>query len=234
MKTPLRTALVTGGNRGIGLEVCRRLAAEGLAVVLGSRDPEHGAQAATAITVPKGTPPIRVEALDVADAASVADCASRLAVDRITIDVLVNNAGICPMDDVFALDEATMFAALQVNLLGAWRTCLRFVPGMRDRGYGRVVAVSSGWGSFDEGMEGPAAYAISKAGLNALTRVVAREAGRDVKVNACCPGWVRTDMGGAEAERSVEEGADTIVWLATLPKSGPTGGFFRDRQPIGW
>jgi NAD(P)-dependent dehydrogenase (short-subunit alcohol dehydrogenase family) len=105
---------------------------------------------------------------------------------------------------------------------------------MIERGYGRVVNVSSGAGSFAEGLEGPPAYAVSKAALNALTVRLATETRGDVKVNAACPGWVRTRMGGSGAPRSVEEGADTIVWLATLGPDGPTGGFFRDRQPIEW
>jgi NAD(P)-dependent dehydrogenase (short-subunit alcohol dehydrogenase family) len=109
------------------------------------------------------------------------------------------------------------------------------MPGMAARGWGRIVGVSSGMGQLAEMGSGSLAYRISKAGLNVLTRVLAREgAARGVKVNSACPGWVRTDMGGASATRTVEQGAETIVWLATLPDDGPTGGFFRDRQPIAW
>lgn len=105
---------------------------------------------------------------------------------------------------------------------------------MVERGYGRAVNVSSGYGSFAEGLEGPAAYALSKVALNAHTLRLASEVSGDVKVNAACPGWVRTRMGGSGATRSVEQGADTIVWLATLDGDGPSGGFFRDRERIGW
>jgi NAD(P)-dependent dehydrogenase (short-subunit alcohol dehydrogenase family) len=109
-----------------------------------------------------------------------------------------------------------------------------FGPAMKARGWGRIVNVSSGWGSFDEGLAGPAAYSISKATLNAVTFTFAPVLGPTVKINAVCPGWVRTRMGGQSATRSPEQGADTPIWLATLPDDGPTGGFFRDRQSIGW
>jgi NAD(P)-dependent dehydrogenase (short-subunit alcohol dehydrogenase family) len=105
---------------------------------------------------------------------------------------------------------------------------------MVQRSFGRVVNVSSGYGAISEGLHGDAAYALSKAVLNALTLKLARGASGDVLINAACPGWVRTRMGGSGADRSVEEGADTIVWLATLPGPGPSGGFFRNRQPIAW
>jgi NAD(P)-dependent dehydrogenase (short-subunit alcohol dehydrogenase family) len=123
--------------------------------------------------------------------------------------------------------------ALEVNTLGPFRTCRAFVPMMLQRGYGRVVNISSGGGSFGEGL-GPAAYAVSKVALNALTVKVSQAVRGDVKVNAMCPGWVRTDMGGSGAPRSTEEAADMLVWLATLSEDGPNGGFFRDRKPIPW
>jgi NAD(P)-dependent dehydrogenase (short-subunit alcohol dehydrogenase family) len=122
---------------------------------------------------------------------------------------------------------------LEINTVGFFRICKAFVPGMVERGYGRVVSVFSGGGSFGEGL-GPAVYAVSKAALNALTVKVSQAARGDVKANAMCPGWVRTDMGGVRAPRSPEEAADTLVWLATLPADGSNGSFFRDRKPIPW
>jgi NAD(P)-dependent dehydrogenase (short-subunit alcohol dehydrogenase family) len=226
-----RTALVTGGNRGIGLEACRQLARAGMNVVLAARDTQRGEEAAQKLRG-EGLD-VMFERLDVADSQSVKDCARRLAEAGTEVNVLVNNAGVYPTEGVFSVSEETFEMALEVNTLGPSRTCQVFVPTMVKRGYGRVVNVSSGGGSFGEGL-GPAAYAISKAALNALTVKVAQAVRRDVKVNAMCPGWVRTDMGGYGAPRSPEEAVDTLVWLASLAEDGPNGGFFRDRKPIPW
>jgi NAD(P)-dependent dehydrogenase (short-subunit alcohol dehydrogenase family) len=226
-----RTALVTGGNRGIGFEACRQLARTGLRVVLTARDSVKGEEAAQVLR-DEGLE-VLFERLDVTDGGSVEACARRLSDAGTDIDVLVNNAGVYPTEGVFQVDEETFRRALEVNTLGPFRTCRAFVPAMVRRGYGRVVNVSSGGGSFGEGI-GPVAYGASKAALNALTVKVAEAARGDVKANAMCPGWVRTDMGGAGAPRSPEQAADTLVWLATLPPDGPNGGFFRDRRPIPW
>ncbi|MDG4861817.1 SDR family oxidoreductase [Streptomyces sp. T-3] len=227
-----RTALVTGGNRGIGREICRQLSHEGLQVVLAARDLARGQAAARKLRSAGG--PVRVEELDITSAKSVQACAGRLAEAGVEVDVLVNNAGVYPTDGFFALTEEAMDHALDVNLMGAFRTCQAFVPAMARRGYGRVVNVSSGLGAMTDNVPSPAAYGISKAALNALTLVVSAAAPASVKVNAVCPGWVRTDMGGSWAPTGVEQGADTAVWLARLPDSGPTGGFFRNRRPIDW
>ncbi|CAL9672371.1 SDR family NAD(P)-dependent oxidoreductase [Streptomyces sp. enrichment culture] len=229
-REPGRTALVTGANRGIGLETVRQLDLAGLDVVLAARDVARGRVAASTL----GSRRIRVEELDVTDPTSVAACAQRLADDGVTVDVLVNNAGIYPTGSFFSLDEDTVRRALDVNLMGAFHTCRVFCPGMARRGYGRVVNVSSGLGALTENVPSPAAYGISKAALNALTLVVSAAVPSTVKVNAACPGWVRTDMGGRRAPTGVEEGADTVTWLARLPDLGPTGGFFRNRRRIDW
>jgi NAD(P)-dependent dehydrogenase (short-subunit alcohol dehydrogenase family) len=176
---------------------------------------------------------VAYERLDVADSHSVEECARRLADAGTEVDVLVNNAGVYPTEGVFSVSEEAFEMALEVNTLGPFRTCRAFVPMMLQRGYGRVVNISSGGGSFGEGL-GPAAYAVSKVALNALTVKVSQAVRGDVKVNAMCPGWVRTDMGGSGAPRSTEEAADMLVWLATLSEDGPNGGFFRDRKPIPW
>jgi NAD(P)-dependent dehydrogenase (short-subunit alcohol dehydrogenase family) len=220
-----RTALVTGGNRGIGYEVCRELREAGLDVVLTARDPDAARAAAEELGA-------RPEQLDVSDAASVAACARRLA--DVEIDVLVNNAGLYTTTSLLGVGEDDMLEALQVNFIGAWRTSRGWVPGMRQRGYGRVVNVATGYGDTPADPPRMGAYGLGKACLNMLTRAIAKEAGPAVKVNSMSPGWAATRMGGAGAPRSVEEGADTVVWLATLPDDGPTGGYFYDRQQVPW
>ncbi len=228
----VHTALVTGGNRGIGLEICHQLARQGHAVVLGSRDPASGEGAAADLR--EAGHDVRVERLDVSDDGSIRACAERLASAGVDVDVLVNNAGVLAEGNLLSGDSAPMDEAIAVNILGPYHTARAFMPGMARRGWGRVVNISSGWGSFASGLEGPAAYAISKAALNALTVRLAREAGPGVLVNCMCPGWVRTRMGGKAATRSVAEGADTALFLATLPDDGPTAGFFRDRMAQHW
>jgi NAD(P)-dependent dehydrogenase (short-subunit alcohol dehydrogenase family) len=223
-----RTALVTGANRGIGLEVCRQLAARGLEVILCAREAGGGEAAAAKLPTAHRS---GAEVLDVADARSVDACVARLT--DVEVDVLINNAGVLEEDALLSMDEATLRRGLDTHVIGAWRLARAFMPAMNRRGYGRIVNVSSGWASFASGL-GPPAYSISKAALNALTVKLAEEAGKNVKVNAADPGWVRTRMGGAGAARSVEQGADTIVWLATLPDDGPSGGFFHDRKPRAW
>ena len=219
-----KTALVTGANRGIGLAIATGLAAEGYRVLIGSRDKTAGEKAAKKI----GGEAAAIE-LDVADEDSIASAAREAG----EVDALVNNAGILGKGGV--LDDAREFDdSMAVMVRGPYLLIQRLAPGMKKRGYGRIVNISSGWGAFSDGLAGPASYGVAKAALNALTVAVARTLPPSVKVNAMCPGWVRTRMGGMVATRSPEEGADTAIWLATLGDDGPTGGFFRDRKPIEW
>jgi NAD(P)-dependent dehydrogenase (short-subunit alcohol dehydrogenase family) len=228
-------ALVSGGNRGIGLDVVRQLGERGITVVLGSRDLKRGEKVAAELEA-KG---LRIVAkqLDIRDEANVERVARELEEEFGRVDILVNNAGVT--DPWRGTAEDADFDAvkevLETNLFGAWRLAKAVIPLMRRNGYGRIVNLSSGMGQLsDMGGHSPG-YRVSKTGLNALTRMLASElAGENILVNSVCPGWVRTDMGGPGARRSVEEGADTPVWLATLPDGGPSGGFFRDRKPIPW
>lgn len=232
IRTTPRTALITGANRGLGLETSRVLARLGHRVILTGRDPQGVARAAARLR-DEGLD-VAGETLDVGRPHAAERLAAKLHVHGERVDVLVNNAAIYPPGGVLATSRETFEEVFAINFFGALWTCQAFVPAMVRRGYGRVVNVSSGSGSFAENLEGPAAYSISKAALNALTMKLATEVRGDVKVNAVCPGWVRTRMGGRNAEIPVEEGADTIVWLATLPKRGPSGGLFRDRRRIRW
>lgn len=228
-----RHALITGGNRGIGLETARQLAERGLRVTIGARSADLGEAAVSALQA-RGYRLASI-VLYVADVASVAAAAEALSRAHAPVDVLINNAGVCPLGGVLDADPDRFEQALAVNFLGALHCCRAFVPGMLARAYGSVVNVSSGHGSFEHALSAaPAPYGLSKAALNALTLRLAAEVRGDVKVNAVDPGWVRTRMGGPGATRSVAEGARGIVWAATLPKDGPNGGFFRDGRPLAW
>jgi len=234
-----RIALVTGANRGIGLEIVRQLSRQGLIAVLCSRDLEKGKAAAATLASEGLEPP--VVALDVTDPDSI-----RVAVAEVSdlfgrIDVLVNNAGILKegfaKEDSSVLDVSADLVTLTylTNTVGPLRLIQAVVPAMKKLGYGRIVNLSSGAGQLADMGSGFPAYRMSKAALNALTRLTAAELGpAPIKINAMCPGWVKTDMGGPNATRSLEKGAETAIWLATLPEDGPTGGFFRDMKPIPW
>ena len=232
-------ALVTGANRGIGREVCRQLAALGYTVVLTARDPAKAAAAAEDLT--RGPAPgagrVVARRLDVTDAASVAAAHDWTAATFGRLDALVNNAGADYDTDQRAAtaDLDRVRRALEANTLGPWRVAEAFAPLLRRSPRGRLVNVSSEGGSL-AGIRSPATpgYTVSKAALNALTRLLAADLGADgVLVNAVCPGWVATDMGGAGG-RAVADGAASVVWGVTLPDDGPTGGFFRDGRPLPW
>jgi NAD(P)-dependent dehydrogenase (short-subunit alcohol dehydrogenase family) len=193
-------------------------------VFAGARDPDDVEDA-------DGIVPI---VLDVTDQATVDAAQEQIGSDPGHLDALINNAGVYgdPVGVVdYDLDRA--HEVLEVNTFGPWRLCQALVPLLQRSPHPRIVNVSSGAGQLSDMNGGGAAYRLSKAALNALTRTLASDE-RGIKVNTMCPGWVRTDMGGSAAPRSVEEGADTAVWLATLSDDGPTGGFFRNRKPIPW
>jgi len=237
--TDKRVALVTGANRGMGLEIVRQLSRLGLIAVLAARDLEKGKVAAATLAAEEFDVP--VVALDVTDADSIRAAVAEVRGLFGRIDVLVNNAailmeGLLPEDtSVLDVSGDLVKQTFFTNTVGPLRMIQATVPGMRARGYGRIVNLSSGAGQLAEMGGGFPAYRLSKSALNALTRITAAELGaHEIKINSVCPGWVRTDMGGPHATRTVEHGAETAVWLATLPEDGPTGGFFRDMKPIPW
>lgn len=232
--TPARVALVTGGNRGIGFAICRQLASQGYTVLLASRDRGRGARAAEQLSQ-FGT--VLLAVIDVA-AADAGDALRRaVSAQGGRLDALINNAGIL-IDEargILDADFGDLQGTLETNLYGPLRLAQAATPIMRARGYGRIVNVSSEMGQLaDMGADSPA-YRLSKTALNSVTAMLAAATrGENILVNSCCPGWVRTDMGGASASLSPDEGADTPVWLATLPDGGPTGGFFQNRRVIAW
>lgn len=229
-----RIAVVTGGNRGIGLEVCRQLAQHNHIVILGSRDDTKGREAAREVSG-DGLTIIPCQ-LDVTDLESIEQVRSHVATDYGRLDVLVNNAATLydSWQDAIDADLAQVREAFETNALGAWNMVRAFLPLMRKSRHARVVNVSSESGSLASMGAGTPAYSVSKAALNALTRILAAELRRDrILVNAVCPGWVATDMGGPGG-RPVEKGAASVVWAALLQDNGPTGGFFRDGRPVPW
>jgi NAD(P)-dependent dehydrogenase (short-subunit alcohol dehydrogenase family) len=231
-----RVALVTGGERGLGLEIARQLGAKGLEVFIGARDP-HEAKAATDQIVAEGGVAHPIE-LDVRDQATVERLASTLRATSGRIDVLVNNAGVLldgPDESALTASLDTVRQTLDTNLYGAWLVAMATLPLMRENGYGRVVNISSTMGQLETMGHNSPGYRLSKAALNALTCMLASEVrSENILVNAVEPGWTRTAMGGPDAPRSVAEGAATAVWLATLPDGSLTAGFFFDRRLIPW
>lgn len=232
-------ALVTGANRGLGFETCRQLALKGIQVILTSRDEAKGKAAAAQLQAEGLT--VSYHPLDVADSISIQRLAHFIQEQFGHLEILVNNAGILidPLGNaeasVFQANLETLRRTYETNVYGPLQLCQALIPLMQKRGYGRVVNISSGMGQLSEMNGGYPGYRLSKTSLNAVTRMFADELkGTNILVNSVCPGWVRTDMGGSNANRSIEEGVDTIVWLATLPEGAPSGLFFRDRQPIPW
>lgn len=228
-----RVAIVTGANRGIGLEVVRQLADRGFKTILGARDLAQGEKAASSL---QHNDVITVQ-LDVTDPRSIDD-ATKMVDERFgKLDVLVNNAAIAYDADQRAenVNLETVLEVFDTNTLGAWRMCQTFIPLLKKSEHPRIVNVSSESGSLTVMGGGTPAYGVSKVALNALTRMLADELrNSDILVNSVCPGWVRTDMGGPNATRSVEQGAASVMWAAMLPDEGPTGGFFRDGKPLAW
>jgi len=230
-----RVAVVTGGNRGIGLEVCRQLAGKGVRVLLTARDEEKGRGACAKLK--EAGLPVLFHPLDVSDPRSIERLAGHLKKEFGRLDILVNNAAVRLDRDTRgeSVPAGILRAMMEVNAYGPLLLCQALAPLLRKSGRGRIVNVSSGMGSISDMKGGSPAYRISKAAINAVTRILADELkGSGVLVNSCHPGWVKTDMGGPGAPKTVEEGADTPVWLALLPEGGPTGGFFRERKPMPW
>lgn len=231
-----KIALVTGSNKGLGLETSRGLAKQGYTVIVTARDASKGKEAIKDLSSTGAK--VAFHVLDVARQDHIEAIAKYVTSEYGRLDVLVNNAGIFLANDrasAFETSPEDVRKVFETNTMGALSLCQKLIPLMLKNKWGRVVNVSSGMGQLSEMGSAYVAYRISKTALNAVTKVFASETqGKGVLVNSVCPGWVRTDMGGKEAHRSLEEGVCGILWAATLPDDGPTGGFFRDGKPIPW
>ena len=231
-----RVVVVTGGNRGIGHEICRQLARLDFIVVLTSRNEKDGLEAVANFN--KSELSVRFHQLDVTNPSQILELKDFLIQEFGRCDCLVNNAGIFldhQASNSLNTDVATVRQTMETNVYGPYLLCQALVPLMKKNNYGRIVNISSGLGQLSDMGGGYTAYRMSKTAINVITRVLAAEfAGTNILVNSMCPGWVKTRMGGPGATRSVEEGADTAVWLATLPDGGPTGKIFQDRKETAW
>ncbi len=230
-----KVVLITGANRGIGLEVARQLGRRGWRVVLGSRDAAAGGRAAGEVR----SAGARAETLtlDVSDSASIRAAAEEFGRRGDRLDVLINNAGVYPDKgvNILTVSRELLTQTFQTNTFGPVAVAQAFLPFLRASGAGRVVNVSSGYGQLEGLSPDVPSYCLSKLALNGVTLMLAAALRNDnVAVNSMCPGWVRTDMGGPNASRSVEQGADTAVWLAAEASQSLTGRFFRDRKEIPW
>jgi len=231
-----KIAVVTGANRGIGFEISRQLAKSGFHVVLTSRHTENGKRALRKLES-EGLD-VSYFHLDVTKEDQIHDLRHHLEHGHGRVDVLINNAGIFPDakgPGVMKIKISMMEETLKANAFGPLLISRALIPLMKKHHYGRIVNLSSTLGQLD-GMGGEyTAYRVSKTALNAITKILAAEVkGTNILINSMCPGWVKTDMGGPNAVRTTEEGADTAVYLATLPDEGPTGQFFQDRRTIPW
>ena len=231
-----RVAVVTGANRGIGFETSRQLAKLGIHVVLTARSAAKAAGACQKLK-DEGLN-VAYHACDVTDVTAVQILRDFIKKNHGAADILVNNAGVMLDPKGGSASEMSpdvLHNTMATNVYGPAMLCRALVPLMREKSYGRIVNVSSGLGQLSESGRSTPAYRISKAALNSFTRTLAAEhADINILVNSMCPGWVRSDMGGPTAPRTLEQGADTAVWLATLADDGPRSGFFRDRLPIAW
>lgn len=231
-----KIAVVTGANRGIGFAASRLLAQNGFHVVVTSRSVQKGK--AACLKLEEEGLDVSYCHLDVTDEIHIKELKEKLEKGYGRCDVLVNNAGIMLDKDgpgILKAHAETIEQTLRTNTLAPLRLAQAVIPLMKKHHYGRIINVSSGLGQLTDMGTGWTAYRVSKTALSAVTRMLAAELqGTNILVNSMCPGWVRTDMGGPNAERSPEQGADTILWLATLPDHSSTGGFFRDRAPIPW
>nr|WP_134704442.1 SDR family oxidoreductase [Ammoniphilus sp. YIM 78166] len=230
-----KVALVTGGNRGIGYELVRQLALNGFKVILSSRDSKKGQEATQKLK--ESNLDVTFVEMDVNDQESIRQAAITVDERFGKLDVLINNAGVIFDENgkLLNMDPSILERTMATNFFGAYHVIRSFIPLMEKQGYGRIINVSSEYGSMSEmSCTGVGAYKLSKLALNGLTQLVAAESKGDIKINAVDPGWVSTDMGGPSAPRTPKQAAESILWLATIGPEGPNGGFYRDGKRVDW
>jgi NAD(P)-dependent dehydrogenase (short-subunit alcohol dehydrogenase family) len=235
MSQDKQVVLVTGGNRGIGYELAKQLGVNGFKVILASRDPVLGPEAAQKLRA-SGLD-VSFVPIDVEDQESIRQAVITVNEQYGRLDVLINNAGVYldKNEKLLYMDPSILEKTMAINFFGAYHVMRSFIPLMEKQGYGRIINVSSEYGAVSEmSDQGVGAYKLSKLALNGLTRLAAAEIKGDIKINAVDPGWVSTDMGGPSAPRTPKEAAESILWLATTGPDGPNGEFFRDRERIDW
>ncbi|MEY8738429.1 SDR family oxidoreductase [Bacillales bacterium AN1005] len=228
-------ALVTGGNRGIGFELVKQLALKGFKVILASRDSKRGQESAQKLK--ESNLDVSFVVMDVENQESIRQAATYVNEKYGRLDVLINNAGVYldEYEKLLTMDSSMLEKTMKINFFGVYHVIYTFIPLMKKQGYGRIINVSSELGALSEMcVQGTGAYKLSKLALNGLTQLVASEVEEDIKINAVCPGWVSSDMGGPTAPRTPKQAAESILWLATIGSDGPNGGFFRDGRPISW
>lgn len=230
-----RIALVTGANRGLGLEICRQLAKNDFRVIQTARDPQKGQKAAKKLE--KEGLDIIFHELDVTDPSSIDTIYNFVETEFERLDILVNNAGIFLDEEELAVKVAPglIRKTMETNFYGPLMLSQKFIPLMERNNFGRIINISSGWASLTNMRGGYPAYRVSKVALNALTRMLSYELiDTNIIVNSMNPGWLKTDMGGPDAERSVQKGAETVTWLALQPNGSPSGKFYIDQREIDW
>lgn len=235
MSQDKKVALVTGGNRGIGYELVKQLALNGFKVILASRDPEVGHKVTQKLN--EIDLDVTFVRLDVGDQESIRQAATVVNDKYGKLDVLINNAGVY-LDEherLLTMNPSLLENTMDTNFFGVYHVIRAFLPFMKKRGYGRIINVSSEMGAMrDMSSQGAGAYRLSKLALNGLTQLIAAEVKGDIKINAVCPGWVSSEMGGPSAPRTPKRAAESMLWLATIGPEGPSGGFFRDGKELDW
>jgi NAD(P)-dependent dehydrogenase (short-subunit alcohol dehydrogenase family) len=235
MSQDKQVALVTGGNRGIGFELVKQLTLKGFKVILTSRNPKKGHEAVQKLKE-SGLDVSFVE-MDVEEPESIRQAAIKINEQYGKLDVLINNAGVYldENESLLTMNPSILEKTMATNFYGAYHVIHSFISLMEKQGYGRIINVSSDYGAMSEmSYQGVGAYKLSKLALNGLTQLLAAETKGDIKINAVCPGWVSTDMGGPSAPRTPKQAAESILWLATIGPEGPNGGFFRDGKRLDW